>query len=420
VEVDKMSKAIVIGGGIIGLSCAYYLNESGWEVQVLDKGDFLDNCSYGNAGYIAPSHFIPLATPGIVKQAVKWMLDSTSPFYVKPRLNWPLIQWGWQFMRSATNKHVVAAALPLRDLGLLSVKLYEEWKQKPEFDFFYEHKGIVELFQTREKADHAKHTCVAAHELGLEARMLTKEDAQGLEPHTQMDVIGGLHFKCDAHCYPNDLMKNLINYLTKENVQLIGSQEVKSFEKRNGVIRKVFTTNKEYEGDLVVVATGAWSRELVSKLDSNVPMMPGRGYSITLEDENLKLNYPSILMEGRVALTPMNGKIRFGGTMEITPTNTPPRINRVKGILAAVKKFFPEFDLPMPASEEIWYGYRPCSADGLPYIGRLRNYENVIIATGHAMVGLTFGPGTGKLVAEMAAGKKTSMDASPFFPERFS
>jgi D-amino-acid dehydrogenase len=147
-----MGKAVIVGGGIIGLSSAYYLNEAGWDVEVLDKGDFLHNCSYGNAGYISPSHFIPLATPGIVKQAMKWMFDSTSPFYVKPRLNWPLIQWGWQFMKIATDKHVEDSAIPLRDLGLLSMKLYEEWKEKPDFDFYYEHKGIVELFQTKKGA----------------------------------------------------------------------------------------------------------------------------------------------------------------------------------------------------------------------------------------------------------------------------
>jgi D-amino-acid dehydrogenase len=415
-----MSKAIIIGGGIIGLSTAYYLNESGWDVQVIDKGDFLHNCSYGNAGYIAPSHFTPLATPGIVKQAIKWMFDSTSPFYVKPRLNWPLIEWGWKFMRMANDKHVELAAVPLRDLGLLSMKLYEEWKKNPEFDFFYQHKGIVELFQTDEKAHHAEHTARAAGQLGLEAVLMNKEEAQMLEPHTPMNVIGGLHFKCDAHCYPNDLMKNLIAYLQKRNVQFKSDEEVKGFEKKNHSVKKVLTSKNEYEADLVVVATGAWSRELVSMLDSRIPLMPGRGYSVTLPVGNFKLNYPSILMEGRVAITPMNDKIRFGGTMEITPTNTPPRINRVKGILTAVKKFFPEFDLPMPGNEEIWYGYRPCSADGLPYIGRLNKYENAIVATGHAMVGLTFGPGTGKLVAELAEGNRTTMNIEPFQPERFS
>jgi D-amino-acid dehydrogenase len=415
-----MGKAIVIGGGIIGLSSAYYLNESGWDVQVLDKDDFLHNCSYGNAGYISPSHFVPLASPGIVKQAIKWMFDSTSPFYVQPRLNWPLIQWGWQFMRIATEKHVTASAIPLRDLGLLSMKLYEEWKRQPGFDFYYQHRGIVELFQTVEKAKHAEHTWHAAQELGLDANLLSKEEAQLLEPGTRMEVMGGLHFKCDAHCYPNDLMKNLISILQNKGVQLLRNQQVVRFEKNNRKITKVLTTSKEYQPDIVVIATGAWSRELTSMLDHRLPMMPGRGYSVTISDEKINLNYPSILMEGRVALTPMNGKFRLGGTMEVTPTNTPPRMNRIRGILNAVTQFFPDFQIEMPTEEEIWYGYRPCSADGLPYIGRLKKLDNAIVATGHAMVGLTFGAGTGKLVAELASGKNTSMDIQPFSPARFS
>src|SRR2546423_44625 len=221
-----MSKAIIIGGGIIGLSSAFYLNESGWEVVVIDKGDFLHNCSYGNAGYISPSHFIPLATPGIVKQALKWMFNSTSPFYVKPRLNWPLISWGIQFMRVATNRHVRQSAIPLRDLGLLSMKCYEEWRTLEDFDFYYEHKGIVELFQTMEKKHHAGQVWQAAQELGLPAVLLNSEEAQQMEPNTRMNVLGGLHFKCDAHCYPNDLMKNLLHYLQKRNVRLIAEEEV--------------------------------------------------------------------------------------------------------------------------------------------------------------------------------------------------
>jgi D-amino-acid dehydrogenase len=415
-----MAKAIVIGGGIIGLSSAYYLNESGWDVTVLDKGNFLDNCSYGNAGYISPSHFIPLATPGIVKQALKWLFDSTSPFYVQPRLSWPLMQWGWQFMRIATDKHVTDSALPLRDLGLLSMNLYECWKKQSQFDFFFEHKGIVELFQTDEKARHAAHTVHIAEELGLEAKLLSKEEAEQLEPQIKMDVIGGLHFKCDAHCYPNDLMKNLIAHLQEKKVSLLEKQEVRRIEKKNGKIEKVLTHSNEFSADLFVIATGAWSREVASMIGNRLPLMPGRGYSMTLTDERLKLNFPSILMEGRVALTPMNGKLRIGGTMEITTTDTPPRMNRVKGIVMAVKKFFPGFDIPPLAPENIWYGYRPCSADGLPYIGRPKGVDNAIIATGHAMVGLTFGPGTGKLVAELAAGDKTSMNIAPFSPDRFS
>jgi len=160
---------------------------------------------------------------------------------------------------------------------------------------------------------------------------------------------------------------------------------------------------------------------LVEKIKIKLPLMPGRGYSVTLEDSPYKINHPSILVEGRVALTPMDGnKIRFGGTMEITSTQTPPRLNRVEGLLKAVKRFYPEFDVPVPPVEKIWYGYRPCSADGLPYLGRTNKWNNVVIATGHAMLGLGLGAGSGKLVSEIVNEERLSIDIEPFNPNRFN
>lgn len=169
------------------------------------------------------------------------------------------------------------------------------------------------------------------------------------------------------------------------------------------------------------MATGSWGRKTAKLLGLSIPLMPGRGYSLTLEDSPYQVNYPSVLVEGRVALTPMNGnKIRFGGTMEITSHKTPPRMSRVQGILDAVKRYYPEFDVPLPAKEKIWYGYRPCSADGLPYIGRVKKYRNLTVATGHAMLGLSLGAGTGKLVNEIVNHSAASMDIKPFAVERFS
>jgi D-amino-acid dehydrogenase len=413
-------KAIVIGGGIIGLSSAYYLHHSGWQVTVLDKGDFTDNCSYGNAGYICPSHFIPLATPGIVKQGLKWMMNSTSPFYIQPRLSWPLIDWGLKFMRVAKQQNVDAAAVPLRDIALLSMQCYDEWRQLPAFDFYYEKKGILELFQTEEKAHHAQETVHKAKELGLDADLIDSVQVQQMEPHTPVKSLGAIFFKCDAHCYPNDLMKNLIGYLQQAGVELKQHEEVKRFERNNGSISKVVTGKGAYAADAVVLATGSWSRETAALAGVNIPMVAGRGYSVTTDDQRFKVNYPSVLMEGRVAITPMNGRTRFGGTMEITSMKVPARMQRVKGILDAVKRYFPEFEVPMPGVEQVWYGYRPCSADGLPYIGRTSRVKNLIVATGHSMLGLSLGPGTGKLVAEIANENAPSMNIKPFNADRFS
>jgi len=414
-------KVTIIGGGIIGLSSAFYLNRSGWDVTVLDKGDFLDNCSYGNCGYICPSHFIPLATPGVVKQGLKWMWNSKSPFYVQPRLDWNLISWGMKFMRIATPKHVETSAIPLRDIAILSKREYESWLGIPGFDFAYETKGLLEIFQTEAGAGHASHTLHRAHEIGLSGtRLLNKEELDKMEPGTKINGIGAIYFDCDAHCYPNKLMANLIAHLKANGVNMVPNAEVRGFERSAGKVTKVVTSTSSYEQDEVVMATGSWGRETAKILGVKIPLMPGRGYSVTLENSPYKVIHPSVLVEGRAAITPMNGnKIRFGGTMEITSHKTAPRMNRVQGILDAVKRFYPDFDVPLPSMDKVWYGYRPCSADGLPYIGRVKKYDNLTIATGHSMLGLSLGAGTGLLVDEIINNKRTSMDMNPFRVERF-
>jgi D-amino-acid dehydrogenase len=402
---------IVVGGGIIGLSSAYYLQKAGHQVAVLDKSDFMDNCSYGNCGYVCPSHFIPLATPGIVRQGLKWMLNSQSPFYVQPRLSRSLFDWGVKFMKSATPEHVKRSAVPLRDIALLSQHEYEnEWVSR----------GLLEICLTEAAAEHARHTVERAHELGLDTEWLDHVGLQALEPHTRVNGVGAILFRCDAHLYPNKLMQGLLRVLEAAGVRLLPGEEVLRFGTGGGVVKGVVTPAGLHEADVVVLATGSWSREMAALLGVRVPLVPGRGYSVTLEDSPYRVNYPAILVEGRAAITPMDGnKIRFGGTMEITATSTPPRYARVRGILNAVKQFYPDFDVPMPPVEKIWYGYRPCSADGLPYIGRIRKYSNVVVATGHSMLGLSLGAGTGKLVGEIVEERRPSMDITPFAVERF-
>jgi len=412
---------VVIGGGIIGLSSAYYLQKAGHSVTVLERSDFMDNCSYGNCGYVCPSHFIPLATPGIVRQGLRWMLNSQSPFYVQPRLSKSLIDWGLKFMKSANAAHVDRSAVPLRDIALLSQHEYENtWLPLPHFEFAYQHKGLLEIFQTDAGAEHAHHTVEKGHELGLDVELLDAAALQAKEPHTKVNGKGAIFFKCDAHLYPDKLMRGLLSLLTDSGVQLLPGEEVTKIETGGGRVTRVVTSKQAFGADQVVIATGSWSREMAALLGTKLPLVPGRGYSLTLEDSPYRLNYPAILVEGRAAITPMDGnKIRFGGTMEITSTNTPPRYARVQGILNAVKRFFPEFDVPMPPVEKIWYGYRPCSADGLPYIGRIKKYNNVVIATGHSMLGLSLGAGTGLLVSELVDGVKPSIDLTPFAVERF-
>ncbi|MGH2562916.1 MAG: NAD(P)/FAD-dependent oxidoreductase [Ginsengibacter sp.] len=416
-----MAKIIVIGGGIIGLSSAYYLLQKGHRITIIDRTDMLDGCSYGNAGYVSPSHFIPLASPGIVKQGFKWMANFKSPFYVQPRLSKSLANWGIKFIKSATKAHVDASAIPLRDINLLSKQLYEDLCNVPGFSFYYANKGMLDFFKTDENAHHAEEMVTASKELGLDATLLTKKEVEHMEPGLNMDIKGAIYFKCDSHMYPNKLMKDMIAFLANNGVTIKTGEEVKAFIKEGNSIKWVRTNASEYFGEHIVLAAGAWSGEVAARLNLNIPMVGGRGYSMTFEDLPFKIKQPIILSEARVALTPMaENKIRFGGTMEITSMNTPPKMNRVKGIIESVKKYFPDVEIPFPEKDKIWFGFRPCSADGLPYIGKVNKYKNIVVASGHAMLGLSLGPATGKLVSEIISGEATSMSIKPFSPDRFN
>ena len=414
-----MKNVIVIGGGIIGLSSAFYLQRAGHKVTVIDKNGFTDNCSYGNLGYVCPSHFIPLAAPGIVWQGFKWMFNSKSPFYVQPSLNLSLIDWGLKFMKSASKRNVENSAVPLKDIAVFSQAEYASWGQMPGFDFAFERKGMLEIFQTEKVGHHAQETVEAGKRLGLDVDLIDQKGLQELEPQATINALGAIYFRCDSHLYPDKLMASLKKYLVQNGVAML-HEEVKGFESASGKVTKVITNKSGHEADDVVIATGSWSREVAAMLQTSIPLMPGRGYSFTLENSPYRLNRPAILTEGRVAIAPMDGnKMRYGGTMEVVSTKTPPRYERVEGIVKAVKSFLPEFEIELPSKDKIWYGYRPTSADGVPYIGRIKRFKNVVVATGHAMLGLSLGAGTGKLVSELVEEKPPSINLQAFAEERF-
>jgi D-amino-acid dehydrogenase len=413
-------KAIIIGGGIIGLCSAYYLQESGWEVTVMDKGDFKNNCSYGNMGMIVPSHFVPLAAPGIISQGIRWMFDSKSPFYVKPALNKQLIGWGLKFMRSANAQHVAAAAIPLRDINLLSRSLYAELAQKPGFDFGLTRKGIIMYYKTAAVAEEEAHLAKRANDMGLDAVVLDKTALQQLEPNVALDVLGGVHYRCDAHLYPNELMQQLMRHLQKSGVQFLPHSEVTAIKTTKGAVSAVVAGEDTYTADLFIMAAGSWAPVVAQLAGFNIPMMPGKGYSVTLDTPAVNLNIPAILCEARVALTPMRNKLRYGGTMEVAPVNDQVNMKRVAGIVASVQRYFGNLAITMPEKETVWHGCRPCSPDGLPFIGYSKQYSNLLLAGGHAMMGLSLGPATGKLLAQLANGEKTSIDLTAFRPQRYN
>jgi len=409
-----MAKVLVIGGGIVGLSSAYYLQKKGYEVTVLDKGDVADNCSFGNAGMIVPSHFVPLAAPGMISQGIRWMFNSKSPFYVRPGLNLKLINWGLKFMKHATSKHVKLAAEPLRDLSLLSKKLYEDLAKEPGFNFELTNNGILAFYKTEQVGEEEAHLAAKAKELGLDMAVLNAAECKALQPELDLDVLGAVHYRCDAHLYPGKLMQNLLNYLEQNNVKIIRNKEVDKIETNSNGISRVFTGSDVWEADEYVLATGSWSPAVAKMANLNISLMPGKGYSFMEPEPKKRMTIPALLCEARVAITPMNGSLRYGGTMELDKINTRINMQRVRGIVESVPKYFPDLKPDLPAQDKIWYGFRPSSPDGLPYIGRSAVHKNLIVATGHGMMGLSLGPATGLLVSQIIAEQPTEINIDSF------
>ncbi|SEK36471.1 NAD(P)/FAD-dependent oxidoreductase [Parapedobacter koreensis] len=411
--------ALIIGGGIIGLTSAYYLAKEGWKVTILDKGDFADNCSYGNAGMIVPSHFTPMAAPGIVAQGIKWMFNSRSPFYVKPTLSPSLISWGLKFLKHANEHHVKRSAPHLLSLNNLSKSLYDSLADELREDFGLAHRGILMLYKTEKTAEEEIHLAEQAKALGLDVAVLTRQAAQAIEPDVKLDVLGAVHYRSDAHLYPPALMHVLMERVKQLGATMVPHAEVVAMTRNNGKITEVTTTDDHFTADTVVLAGGAWLQGLAKKAGLAIPLMPGKGYSFMTDAFGGKVRHPALLLEARVALTPMGGNVRIGGTMELAAINHRINIRRVEGIVNALPEYYPEYRLAMPDEQAIWHGFRPCSPDGLPYLGRSRSISNLIIAGGMGMMGLSLGAAAGKIVSELAQHGKTSANIASFDPERF-
>ncbi|WP_286768279.1 MULTISPECIES: NAD(P)/FAD-dependent oxidoreductase [Sphingobacterium] len=416
---NNRGTVVVIGAGIAGLASAYYLVRDGWDVKILEKNTLDNNCSYGNAGMIVPSHFTPLAAPGIVAQGIKWMFNSKSPFYVRPSLNPRLINWGLKFLKHANRTHVEQHASAIRDLNLYSSRLYDELAQEDNFDFELKQNGILMMYKSKEMQHEEIELAHRAQDLGLDVDILEGNTVQELEPNLKLDVLGAILYRCDGKLYPPKLMQQLIQYLKAAGVAFFEETEVHKFMTAGNKIKEAISNKGSFQADAFVLTGGAYLPQLTSKLHLNTPLMPGKGYSFMYQPQGEQsLNHAALLLEARVAVTPMNGQIRFSGTMELGPANDKIYENRVRGIVESIPKYYPELQVDYP-KEKIWYGYRPCSLDGLPYLGRLEKFDNVLVAGGGGMMGLSLGPAYGKIIADLLAGQKIQADIDGFRPDRF-
>jgi D-amino-acid dehydrogenase len=418
-----MKKVLIIGGGVIGLATAYYCIRRGWAVTVVERRPAQrDGCSFGNAGMIVPSHFIPLAAPGMVALGLKWMWNPESPFYIKPRLSLELFDWLYKFWRASTSAQVRRAAPLLRDLNFASRAAYAELAALPGHDFGLVQKGLLMLCQTRHGLDEEAKTAAQAVALGIPAEVLDARQTAALDPAVRMSVAGSVYFPKDCHLQPDRFVATLQNQLIATGAELIWDREVTGWRHGTGSnLQSVrLEDGRELSADEYVICGGSWSPALVRDLGLRIPIQAGKGYSLTLPQPRQLPQICAIFTEARMAVTPMGGTLRFGGTMEISGLSESIDTRRVRGIINAVSGYYPDFTPADFDGIAPWRGLRPCSPDGLPYLGRTNRYANLTLATGHAMMGMSLAPITGQLVAKIISGDRPALDLSLLSPDRYS
>lgn len=414
------TETLIIGGGAIGVCCAFYLNALGKDVLLVEKDDICAGSSYGNAGLIVPSHSIPLAAPGVIAQGIKWMFKPQSPFYIKPRLNRDFLAWLWRFRGFCNSRHVRRSIPVLYDLHSASLGLFHQLADLDDLDFGLETKGALELFNSRQGYEKGIKNIHLIEEFGIENRIVPREALAEFLTDIRTAAVGAAYRTHDAHIVPDRFVHQMAANLQKNGGRLLTSCEVLDFKTSGRQVSRVLTTRGDILAEEIVLAGGAWSAELARRLQLKLSMQAAKGYSITYKRPAQCPALPVTLAEAKVVLTPMENALRFAGTLELSGLEQSISLGRVNAILDAVRDYFPDLDPASLELLEIWRGLRPCSPDGLPYVGRTPRFDNVLIATGHGMLGISLAPITGKIISQLSTQEAPPFNMAALSVERFN
>jgi len=409
---------LVIGGGVIGVSSAYYLQKAGRRVTLMEQGpDLCSGSSWGNAGWISPRHSVPLASPGAVGKALRWMFRPASPFYVKPRLDPALISWLMRF-RSATNGRAVRRTTAIAwEFAEASLALYDETVRQERLECEFNRKGLLHVYRTQHEYREALVEMHLLRQVGIACEVLEGDRALELEPALKPGLAGAVFHPSDAHVQPYDFVNGLAARIEAMGGEVRLNTAVTGFELSGKTVARVKTSNGDFTANQVVLAAGAWSTPLVRDLRLKLPIQPAKGYSITFENVKNAPSRPVMQSEAHVGVTPFGNGLRLAGTLELSGINDRILPRRVQALRNAAREYL-QAELP-PNGGRVWCGLRPMTPDNLPVIGAPAHLQNLIVAAGHSMTGVTLGPATGKLVAQIAMGEKPYLSPEPFSPARF-
>jgi len=414
----KERHVLIIGGGVVGLCAAHYALQAGMRVTLWEReAEGGDNCSLGNAGMVVPSHFIPLAAPGMIAKGLRWMFDPQSPFFIRPRLSPALMRWAWLFYRHANASHVEQCRQLLLDLNMQSRALFAELAGKN--DFGLQQRGLLMLCRTQQGLDEEAEVAEMAHRIGGRAEILDARATAAKDPAITMDVTGAVWFPDDCHLNPAMFSRVMRRLVREAGGEIRHATTLEKLEVSHGRVLAAYERGNRHDVDQLLVAGGSWSAEILRDLGMNLPLQAGKGYSLSMKSPPQLPGLCSIFCEAKIAVTPMEGSLRFAGTMEVGGLSLAIDPQRVKGIIKSVQPYFPAFSEQDFAAIRPWAGLRPVSPDGMPYVGWAPHQENVLIATGHAMMGLSLAPITGKIIADLAAGRNCGFELARMSPSRF-
>lgn len=416
---DHNSESVVIiGGGVIGIACAHYLNKAGYSVTVLESGSLAAACSYGNCGFICPSHVLPLATPNALREGLMSLFEPSAAFRIKPRLEASFIHWLWQFAKRCSNRQMLETAGHLNAILESSAAEYRRLLTNEIIGTEYRQSGLFHVFQTTKAAEEFSATArTAAAQLGVQSSWIDGSDLGDFDSALKPGMAGGVLFPDDASLRPDRLTEQWIATLRgravtfREGVSFLGA-------KRSGrLIDAIETSEGLMEADHFVLAAGAISGRMAKHFGAALPVEPGKGYSITLGRPAQSPRIPMLFPEHHVGITPFESGFRIGSMMEFTGFDTSIPRYRLEQLRASASHYLAG-DLPKSNVEQ-WYGWRPMTWDSMPIIGAMPGTDNVCLATGHNMLGLTLAPATGKLVAECIQGQTPHIDPRPYSATRF-
>lgn len=409
---------VVIGGGVVGLCSAYELAAHGRQVVVIDEGPIARGSAAGNAGLITPSHLVPMAAPGVMSGVVRGMIRRTGPVTVRPSLDPSYLRWMVRFARNCTSRAADAGAIVLRALGFLSADLAVEWIERDGIDCGYRQLGLLYVYGDPAAFAAAQHEADTMERHGVTIERYDAAEVREQEPALDEGVIGGFRCVDDAGLDPARFMSGVVSVLSERGVVFVPHTGLLDFGTSGGAVDRLVTSRGDLAADEVVIATGAWTPGVASLLGESVPVQAGKGYSMTVAAPRQGPRNNLLIGDRWVAVNPMGDLLRMSGWLELGRVDTRPSLRRLAQVEANVRsrvRLDPELTVL-----ERWAGVRPVTPDGIPIIGRSPGWRNVTYAVGHGKLGLSLGPVTGRLVAQIVCDLPAELDLDPVSPRRFS